>query len=148
MQRPWKVSKGKELLGPNGRSGGKFEGGFRGNVESYGESCNGRCGRGGSIVERGGGLLAKHSIESKDGLGVGFKLIADGEECLDSWVGAGGGEVKGGGVVFGVSRTLLGEIPGDIIGESGGEALELMEEPIDNRWVVREDDKEGTPVEG
>ncbi|GKE14857.1 hypothetical protein Tco_1422434 [Tanacetum coccineum] len=26
--------------------------------------------------------------------------------------------------------------------------LELMEEPIDNQLVVREDDKEGTPVEG
>ncbi|GKE55265.1 hypothetical protein Tco_1494450 [Tanacetum coccineum] len=56
---------------------------------------------------------------------VGSKLIADGEECLDSWVRAGGGEVKGGGVVFGVSRTLLGEIPRDIIGESGGEAFEV-----------------------
>ncbi|GJS55002.1 hypothetical protein Tco_0628364 [Tanacetum coccineum] len=38
-------------------------------------------------------------------------------------VGAGGGEVKGGGVDFGVSRTLLGEIPGDIMGESGSETF-------------------------
>ncbi|GJR38946.1 hypothetical protein Tco_1214630 [Tanacetum coccineum] len=34
----------------------------------------------------------------------------------------------------------------------GGKAvvkhLELMEEPIDNRWVVKEHDKEGTMVEG
>ncbi|GJW81080.1 hypothetical protein Tco_0145055 [Tanacetum coccineum] len=38
---------------------------------------------------------------------------------------AGGGEVKGGGVDFGVSRTLLGVIPGDIMGESGGEAFRV-----------------------
>ncbi|GJR63784.1 hypothetical protein Tco_1505946 [Tanacetum coccineum] len=49
--------------------------------------------------------------------------MASGEECLDGWVGAGGGEVKGGGVVFGVSSILLGEILRDIIGESGGEAF-------------------------
>ncbi|GJW54993.1 hypothetical protein Tco_0099078 [Tanacetum coccineum] len=36
---------------------------------------------------------------------------------------AGGGEVKGGGVDFGASRTLLGEIPRDIMGESDGEAF-------------------------
>ncbi|GJX60621.1 hypothetical protein Tco_0292011 [Tanacetum coccineum] len=34
-----------------------------------------------------------------------------------------GGEVKGGGVDFEVSRILLGVIPRDIIGESGGEAF-------------------------
>ncbi|GJR21413.1 hypothetical protein Tco_0969940 [Tanacetum coccineum] len=38
-------------------------------------------------------------------------------------VRAGGGDVKGGGVVFGVSRILLGEILEDIMGESGGEAF-------------------------
>nr|GEU94085.1 hypothetical protein [Tanacetum cinerariifolium] len=46
--------------------------------------------------------------------------------CLDGWVGAGGGEVKGGGVVFGVSRILLGVIPGDIIRESSGEAFGVI----------------------
>ncbi|GJW38101.1 hypothetical protein Tco_0063946 [Tanacetum coccineum] len=51
------------------------------------------------------------------------EFMASGEECLDGWVGDGGGEVKGGGVDFGVSRTLLGEIHGDIMGESGGEAF-------------------------
>ncbi|GJU82040.1 hypothetical protein Tco_1284405 [Tanacetum coccineum] len=56
---------------------------------------------------------------------VGSKLMASGEECLDGWVGAGGGEVKGGGVVFGVSKILLGVIPEDIIRESGGEAFGL-----------------------
>ncbi|GJS09281.1 hypothetical protein Tco_0366077 [Tanacetum coccineum] len=35
------------------------------------------------------------------------------------------GEFKGGGVNFGVSRTLLGEIPGDIMGESSGEAFRV-----------------------
>ncbi|GJZ56669.1 hypothetical protein Tco_0612163 [Tanacetum coccineum] len=51
------------------------------------------------------------------------EFMASGEECLDGWVRAGGGEVKGGGVVFGVSRTLLGEIPRDIMRESGGEVF-------------------------
>ncbi|GJU56887.1 hypothetical protein Tco_1234653 [Tanacetum coccineum] len=44
-------------------------------------------------------------------------------ECLDGWVGAGGGEVKGGGVDFGVSRTFLGEIPRENMGESGFEVF-------------------------
>ncbi|GKA72907.1 hypothetical protein Tco_0779123 [Tanacetum coccineum] len=51
------------------------------------------------------------------------EFMASGKECLDGWVGVGEGEVKGGGVVFGVSKILLGEIPGDIMGESGGEAF-------------------------
>ncbi|GKC43512.1 hypothetical protein Tco_1061234 [Tanacetum coccineum] len=38
-------------------------------------------------------------------------------------VRAGGGEVKGGGVIFGVSRIFLSEIPEDIMGENGGEAF-------------------------
>ncbi|GJS26709.1 hypothetical protein Tco_0487329 [Tanacetum coccineum] len=45
------------------------------------------------------------------------------KECLDGWVGASGGEVKGGGVVFRVSSILLGEILRDIMGESGGESF-------------------------
>ncbi|GJY60562.1 hypothetical protein Tco_0461219, partial [Tanacetum coccineum] len=119
---------------PNGRSGGKLEGGFWENVISSG----GNGGRGGSIAGRGevGGVENKSSM--------GSKFMANGEECLDGWVEAGGGEVKGGGVDFGVSRTLLGEIPR----ESGGEELGLMEEPFDNRWVVIEYDREVTPVEG
>ncbi|GJR04141.1 hypothetical protein Tco_1170426 [Tanacetum coccineum] len=56
---------------------------------------------------------------------MGSMFMANGEECLDGWVGAGGGEVKGGGDDFG-----------------------LMEEPIDSRWVVIEHDKEGTIVKG
>ncbi|GKC59577.1 hypothetical protein Tco_1087175, partial [Tanacetum coccineum] len=152
---------GKGLLGPNGGSGGKFEGGFWGKVGSCGGN-GGRegsmfviGGRGGSITRIGGVSLAKRSMDSNDGLGgggfvvvggrsssvsksvcrevrgvenkssVGSKLMASGEECLDGWVGAGGGEVKGGGVVFGVSKIFLGVIPGDIIRESGGEAFGL-----------------------
>ncbi|GJZ52760.1 hypothetical protein Tco_0607645 [Tanacetum coccineum] len=114
------LAKEKGLLCRKGRSGGKFEGGFGGNVGS----CGGRGRRGGSIVGRGGGSLAKRSIDSKDGLG-GSKLIANGEECLDGWVGASGAEVKGGGVDFRVSRTLLGEIPRVIMVESGGEAFRV-----------------------
>ncbi|GKC24284.1 uncharacterized mitochondrial protein-like protein [Tanacetum coccineum] len=51
---------------------------------------------------------------------VGSKFMASGEECLDGWVGAGRGEVKGGGVVFRVSNILLSVIPEDVMGESGG----------------------------
>ncbi|GJW50869.1 hypothetical protein Tco_0092220 [Tanacetum coccineum] len=116
MQRSRRVSKGKGLLGPNGESVGKFKGGLGGNVGSYGGNDR----RGCSISRRGGCSLAKCSMESKDGLG-GSKFIANSEECLDGWVGADGGEVKGRGVDFGVSRTLLGEISREIMGESGGE---------------------------
>nr|GEW56899.1 putative retrotransposon RIRE1 poly protein [Tanacetum cinerariifolium] len=84
-------------------------------------------GRGGTIAEIGGGSLTKRSMESNNSLcGGGFVVVGEsGEECLDGWVGAGGGEVKGGGVVFGVSRILLGVIPRDIMGESGGKAFGL-----------------------
>ncbi|GJW38297.1 mitochondrial outer membrane protein porin 2-like protein [Tanacetum coccineum] len=132
------VSKGKGLLGPNGGSGRKFEGGFWGKVRSCGSNGGSEGsmfvigGRGGSIVEIGGGSLVKRSMELNDGLGgvenkssVGSKFMASGEECLDGWVGAGRGEVKGGGVVFGVSRILLGVIPKDIMGESSGEVFRL-----------------------
>ncbi|GJY94802.1 hypothetical protein Tco_0511163 [Tanacetum coccineum] len=110
---PW-----RGLLCPNDGSSGKFKGGLGGNVGSFGD--NGR--RGGSIARRGGGPLSKRSMKSNDGLG-GSKFMANGEECLDDWVGAGRGEVKGGGVDFGVSRNLLGEIFREIIGESGGEVF-------------------------
>nr|GEW07078.1 hypothetical protein [Tanacetum cinerariifolium] len=51
------------------------------------------------------------------------KFMDNGEECLDGWVGADGGEVKGVGVDFGVSRTLFGEVLRKIIKESGGEVF-------------------------
>ncbi|GJV14759.1 hypothetical protein Tco_1360082 [Tanacetum coccineum] len=60
-------------------------------------------------------------VENKSSMGS--MLMAKGEECLDGWVGAGRGEVKGGGVNFGVTKSLLGEIPMENTGESGGEEL-------------------------
>nr|GFC89562.1 hypothetical protein [Tanacetum cinerariifolium] len=39
---------------------------------------------------------------------MGSMLIGKGEECLDGWFQAGGGEVKGGGIVLGVTKSLLG----------------------------------------
>ncbi|GKA03616.1 hypothetical protein Tco_0676397 [Tanacetum coccineum] len=147
MQRS---QKGKELLGPNGGSGGKFEGGLGGNVRSYGG--NGR--RGCSITGRGGGSLAKCSMESKDGLGGGGFVVLGGrssseskKDCLDGWVGAGGEEVKGGGVNFGV-RLCLVRFLEKLWGKVAVKYLGLMEEPFDNRWVVIEDDREGTPIKG
>ncbi|GJX45421.1 hypothetical protein Tco_0262097 [Tanacetum coccineum] len=61
-------------------------------------------------------------MESNDVLGGGGFVVLGGRSV---WMGvrAGGGEVKCGGVDFGVSRILLGEIPGEIIGESGGEVF-------------------------
>ncbi|GJV62814.1 hypothetical protein Tco_1473642 [Tanacetum coccineum] len=57
-------------------------------------------------------------VENKSSMGS--MLMAKGEECLDGWVGAGRGEVKG-GVDFGVTKSLVGEIPIENTGESGGE---------------------------
>nr|GEW68032.1 hypothetical protein [Tanacetum cinerariifolium] len=55
-------------------------------------------------------------VENKSSMGS--MLISKGEECLDGWVGAGRGEVKG-GVDVGVTKILLGETSG----ESGGEGF-------------------------
>ncbi|GJZ18420.1 hypothetical protein Tco_0554543 [Tanacetum coccineum] len=102
------VSKGKGLFGPNGGRGGKVEVGFDdfgGGGEEI-RNCGGNDGRGSSIFRRGGGLLAICSMESKDGLGGGG-LVFVGEECLDGCVEASRGEVKGGGVEFGVTKSLL-----------------------------------------
>ncbi|GKA84919.1 hypothetical protein Tco_0806573 [Tanacetum coccineum] len=110
------VSKGKGLLGPNGGSGGKFEGGFWGKVRSCGGN-GGRegsmfviGGRGGSIAGIGVGSLAKHSMESNDGLG-GEGFVVVGGRCVE--------------YVFGVSKILLGVILEDIMGESDGEAFRV-----------------------
>nr|GEU54145.1 hypothetical protein [Tanacetum cinerariifolium] len=123
-----RVSKGKGLMGLNGGRGRKFEGGFYGKVGS----CGGNGGREGGVENK--------SV-------MGSKFMASGEEGLDGWVGADGGKVKGGSVVFRVSRILLSAIPRDIMGKAVVKHLDLIEEPIDNRWVVREDDKKGTLVE-
>ncbi|GJY94751.1 hypothetical protein Tco_0511112 [Tanacetum coccineum] len=79
-------------------------GGGGDSVGGCGERCGGSSGSGGFMAERGGGSLAKHSMDSKKGL-----------------VGAEGGEVKGGEIDFRVSKSLLGEIPKVIISEGGGE---------------------------
>nr|GEU64691.1 reverse transcriptase domain-containing protein [Tanacetum cinerariifolium] len=54
---------------------------------------------------------------------IGSMLMANGEECLDGWVRADEGEVKGGGVDFGV--ILLGEIPEESMSESGSEEFRV-----------------------
>ncbi|GJX43079.1 hypothetical protein Tco_0917263 [Tanacetum coccineum] len=102
------VSKGKGLFGPNGGKSGKEEVGFD-NFGGGGEEFGNYGGNEGEV----GGVGNKSSM--------GSMLMANGEEYLDGWVGAGGGEVKGGGVNFGVTKSLLGEIPGESTEESGGE---------------------------
>ncbi|GKE71881.1 hypothetical protein Tco_1529953 [Tanacetum coccineum] len=52
----------------------------------------------------------------------GPRLMVNGDDFLDVWVGARGGVVKGGGVVFGVVRSSLGEKPGGARGVFGGES--------------------------
>ncbi|GJU06436.1 hypothetical protein Tco_1122866 [Tanacetum coccineum] len=129
------VSIGKGWLGPRGgRCGG-----------------NGR--RGDSMTGRGGGLFVEHSIDSNDGRcrgglvvrggrssrkskraygevggvekisSTGSKLMVRGKECLEGCVGASRGEVSGGGDDFRVSKSLLGEIPEVVIGESSEETF-------------------------
>ncbi|GJY40727.1 hypothetical protein Tco_0427997 [Tanacetum coccineum] len=81
MWIPTKESTGKELLGPNGGSGGLIEGRF-------GERCYGNGGRGGSmfgvgegkvdsVSEMGGGSLFIRSMVSNDGRG-GIGLVVEG----------------------------------------------------------------------
>ncbi|GKG51362.1 hypothetical protein Tco_0541746, partial [Tanacetum coccineum] len=78
----------------------------------------------------GGGFMVlggKSLIELKNACGevggvekmssTGSKFMVRGEECLEGCVGAHGGEVKGGGDDFRVIKSLLGEIPGVVIGE-------------------------------
>ncbi|GJZ20583.1 hypothetical protein Tco_0557173 [Tanacetum coccineum] len=113
-----KVIIGKGLLGPIGGSCGGKDGSYGGNG-----------GRGGSMAGRGG----RSSRESKNAYGevrgvekmssTGSKFMVRGEECLESCVGAGRVEVNRGGDDFGVSKSLLGEILGVVIGESGGETF-------------------------
>nr|GFA48386.1 hypothetical protein [Tanacetum cinerariifolium] len=86
---------------------------FKGGGEEIG-NCGGNSGRGIYIFRRGGGGVEKMCL-------MGSMLIAKGEECLDGWVGSHGGEVKGGGVDLGVTKSLLGETTG----ESGGEEFRV-----------------------
>ncbi|GKB07639.1 hypothetical protein Tco_0835923 [Tanacetum coccineum] len=94
---------------------------------------------GGSYGGKGGGgfvvLGGKSLRESKNTCGevgwvekmssMGSKFMVRGEECLEGCVGAGGGEINGGGDDFRVSKSLLGEIPGVVIGENGGETFRV-----------------------
>ncbi|GJW93473.1 MAK10-like protein [Tanacetum coccineum] len=52
---------------------------------------------------------------------TGSMLIANGDDCLDGYVGAGGGEVNGREVVLGVFKSSLRENPGGAIGVIRGE---------------------------
>ncbi|GKC42585.1 hypothetical protein Tco_1060307 [Tanacetum coccineum] len=61
---------------------------------------------------------------------IGSKFMVDGEDCLDGCDGAGGGEVKGGGVDLGVIKSFSGEIPGETMGESGGDIIRLGGGPV------------------
>ncbi|GKE65437.1 hypothetical protein Tco_1519598, partial [Tanacetum coccineum] len=54
---------------------------------------------------------------------TGSKFMVRCEECLEGCVGASIGEVNRGGDDFGVSKSLLGEIPEVEIGDSGGETF-------------------------
>ncbi|GJY70108.1 hypothetical protein Tco_0473090 [Tanacetum coccineum] len=137
---------GKGLLSPRGGSCGGKGGSFGG---------NGR--REGFMARRGGGLFSKRSMDSKEGLGnggfvvlrgkslresknacgevggvekmssTGSKFMVRGEECLEGCVGTGGGAVNEGRDDFGVSKSLLGEIPRVAIGERGGETFGVDE---------------------
>ncbi|GKB86996.1 hypothetical protein Tco_0959268 [Tanacetum coccineum] len=72
-------------------------------------------------------------VENKSSLGS--MLMANGEECLDGCFRAGGGEVMGGGVDFGVSRSLLGEILREIMGDKVGEEYGREEFRVDGGAV-------------
>ncbi|GKE74812.1 hypothetical protein Tco_1536853 [Tanacetum coccineum] len=97
-------------------------------------SCGG-IGGGGLVV-----LGGKSSRESKNGCGevgevekissTGSKFMANGEDCLDGCDGASGGEVKGGGVDFGVLKGSPGEILGETMGERGGDMIGLGGGPV------------------
>ncbi|GKC42271.1 hypothetical protein Tco_1059993 [Tanacetum coccineum] len=78
---------GKGLLGPNGGSGGKFEGRF-------GKHCGGNGGIGGSMSgvgegidesmgEMGGGSLARRSMVSNDGRGDGGLVVTGGRSSRE-----------------------------------------------------------------
>ncbi|GKE92819.1 hypothetical protein Tco_1573914 [Tanacetum coccineum] len=73
------------------------------------------------VVDRPNILLNRKKMSS-----TGSMFMARGEECLEGLVGVGGGEFKGGEVDLGVVNNLLGDIPKDVIGESGGEVIEVV----------------------
>ncbi|GJX07904.1 hypothetical protein Tco_0195836 [Tanacetum coccineum] len=66
-------------------------------------------------------------MDSNEGLGGGWFVVLGGKSSRESKNTCGevgsGGEVNGGGDDFGVSKSLLGEIPGVVIKESDGETF-------------------------
>nr|GEV22659.1 hypothetical protein [Tanacetum cinerariifolium] len=101
----------------------------KGLLDPNGRSCGGKGGRGGSMMGRGDGWLAKRSIISNEGCG-GSRLVVHGgkssrEDCLDGLDGVTGGEVNDRRVVLRVFKSLLGEVLDDVMGESGGETMRL-----------------------
>nr|GEZ16184.1 hypothetical protein [Tanacetum cinerariifolium] len=84
---------------------------------------------GGGFVVLGGKSLRESKNACGEVRGVekisstGSKFMVIGDECLKGCVGAGGGEVNGGGDDFGVIKSLLGDIFGVAIGESGGDTF-------------------------
>ncbi|GJQ93634.1 hypothetical protein Tco_0004773 [Tanacetum coccineum] len=109
----------KGLFGPIG-----------GSCSGKGGSYGGNGGRRGSMAGKGRGWFSKRLIDSNEGRGEGGLVVLRGEECLEGCVCASGKEVKGGGDDFRVSKSLLGEIPGVVIGKSSGETFG------DNRGAV------------
>ncbi|GJW85117.1 hypothetical protein Tco_0158262 [Tanacetum coccineum] len=78
-----------------------------------GGRCGGNGGRGGSMAGRGGGWLAKRLIVSNEGCGGGGLAVHDGRSLSES---------KKGEVMW---QKRLGEIPGEVIRESGGDTIGL-----------------------
>ncbi|GJS39121.1 hypothetical protein Tco_0564164 [Tanacetum coccineum] len=99
---------GKGLLCPNGGSGGTIKG-------KFGKRYGGNDGIGGSKFGVGegkvvamGGIGGGEASRVENNSSMGSRLMARGDVSLDSWVGAGGGEVKGRGVNLGVvNKSLL-----------------------------------------
>ncbi|GJW18186.1 ribonuclease H-like domain-containing protein [Tanacetum coccineum] len=93
------------LEGSNDGSGRLIEG-------RLGERCGGNGGRGSFMSGVGEG-----KVDSMGGMLGGLLAI---RSMVSNDVGAGGGEVNGGGVDFRVSKRLLLEVAGEMIGERGG----------------------------
>nr|GEV56746.1 hypothetical protein [Tanacetum cinerariifolium] len=117
----------KKYQGSNSGDGGNIGDGVKitGRVIGFG----GGIGEARGDMEKLGDELSRLKLGGVENTSlVGSKLMDSGEECLDGWVEAGGGEVKGGGVVFGVSRIEFVTILEDNTGESGAEAFGLDRE--------------------
>nr|GEX55147.1 reverse transcriptase domain-containing protein [Tanacetum cinerariifolium] len=93
-----------------------------------GGSCCGNGGRGGFMAGKGSGGLAKHSIESNEGLSSGGLVVRRGKSSRESKNS--GGEVLGSGVDLGVIKSSSGEIPGKTMGVRGGDMMGLGEGPV------------------